>query len=175
VRLYLLTLCLSVSSACAAQSGVQKQQLERGVFQLDCSMPLGRCSEEADRICDGRGYDVVEGYDQRKLYGHAAGESQVEVRSSRLVISCRDARGESTAPKVAPSASLPEGQRPQPRPAASKPSPPKASVCTPGGTQRCVGPGACEGGQSCLPDGSGYGACDCGKATAAPLSPAPTP
>ncbi len=162
MRLFVLTLCMLVSSACASQSGVQKQELERGVFQLDCSMPLGRCSEEADRVCDGRGYDVVEGYDQRKLYGHAAGESQVEARSSRLVVSCRDARGESTAPEKPPAA-------------ASKPSPPRLSVCTPGGTQRCVGPGACEGGQSCLPDGSGYAACDCGKATAAPVSPAPTP
>ncbi len=154
----LIMLCVGLAGACASQSGVQKQELEHGVFQLDCSAPLGRCSDEADRLCDGRGYDVVEGYDQRKLYGHAAGESQVEVRSSRLVVSCHGPRGESTAPSA---------ERPRtPPPAAARPSAPaRPLVCTPGGTQRCVGPGACNGGQSCLPDGSGYGACDCGKAS----------
>lgn len=34
--------------------------------------------------------------------------------------------------------------------------------CTPGATQACLGPGACEGAQMCLADGSGFGACDCG-------------
>lgn len=36
-------------------------------------------------------------------------------------------------------------------------------ACTPGTTQVCVGPAACDGGQSCLPDGSGYGECNCGE------------
>lgn len=35
-------------------------------------------------------------------------------------------------------------------------------LCTPGSTQACIGPGACDGGQACLPDGSGYGECNCG-------------
>lgn len=38
----------------------------------------------------------------------------------------------------------------------------KAQVCVPGSTLRCVGFGNCSGGQACLVDGSGYGACDCG-------------
>ena len=157
-----LLLGFSISSACASQSGVQKQELERGVFQLDCPAPLGRCSEEADKTCDGRGYDVVEGYDQRKLYGHAAGQSQVEGRTSRLVVSCRGPRGESKVPTTAPATTTPRAARPL--------------LCTPGATQRCVGAGACDGGQSCLADGSGYGACDCGKvAPAAPASPTPVP
>src|SRR5262245_60615113 len=130
--------------ACASQSGVQKHELEPGVFQLDCSSPLGRCSEEADRVCDGHGYDVVEGYDQRKLYGHAAGESQVEVRNSQLVVSCRNERGESVAQKPAAT-----------RAATPTPTPARSLACTPGATQRCVGPGACDGGQSCLANGSG--------------------
>lgn len=36
-------------------------------------------------------------------------------------------------------------------------------VCVPGSTQTCVGPGACDGGQSCAFDGSGWGPCDCGS------------
>jgi MYXO-CTERM domain-containing protein len=37
-----------------------------------------------------------------------------------------------------------------------------ATVCTPGETQACFGDGACQGGQSCLPDGTGWDACTCG-------------
>jgi len=158
-RCSLLLLCLA--SACAKQSGIQRQELERGVFQLDCAAPLGRCGEEADKICGGEGYEVISGYDQRKLYGHEAGESQVEVRTSRLIVSCRGPRSASKPPKPAQEAT-----------AGAKP----ALLCTPGTTQRCYGAGACEGGQSCLPDGSGYGSCDCGKVEAAPAtSPTPAP
>jgi hypothetical protein len=52
-------------------------------------------------------------------------------------------------------------------------------LCVPNATQECVGPGACKGGQSCLPDGSGFTECDCGKAkkkpSSAPKAPAPAP
>ena len=34
-------------------------------------------------------------------------------------------------------------------------------VCTPGSTQECVGPGACQGGQSCNADGTGFAPCEC--------------
>ncbi len=36
-----------------------------------------------------------------------------------------------------------------------------ATVCTAGDTRGCVGPGACDGGQVCLSDGT-WGDCDCG-------------
>ena len=38
----------------------------------------------------------------------------------------------------------------------------KTQVCSPNETRICYGPGACQGGQYCLPDGSAYSACDCG-------------
>jgi hypothetical protein len=38
----------------------------------------------------------------------------------------------------------------------------KHPACVKGVTQACVGPGGCSGGQACLPDGSGFGPCDCG-------------
>jgi|SoiMethySBSTD1v2_1073268.scaffolds.fasta_scaffold06847_5 hypothetical protein len=34
--------------------------------------------------------------------------------------------------------------------------------CRQGDTRQCMGPGRCVGGQQCLPDGSGFGTCDCG-------------
>jgi hypothetical protein len=40
----------------------------------------------------------------------------------------------------------------------------ESTACTPGETQACLGPGACDGAQICLSDGSGYGDCDCGAA-----------
>jgi hypothetical protein len=36
-------------------------------------------------------------------------------------------------------------------------------ACTPGDTRVCVGPGACAGGQACLPGGAAWSACDCGS------------
>lgn len=37
-----------------------------------------------------------------------------------------------------------------------------SNVCTPGVTQACLGPGACQGVQACMSSGTGFGACDCG-------------
>jgi hypothetical protein len=37
-----------------------------------------------------------------------------------------------------------------------------AVLCTPGQSIACVGPGACQGGQVCMPAGNGYGPCECG-------------
>lgn len=36
-------------------------------------------------------------------------------------------------------------------------------ACAPGESKACVGPGACQGGQQCLANGSGFAACDCGS------------
>jgi hypothetical protein len=41
-------------------------------------------------------------------------------------------------------------------------------VCVPNQTQICNGPGACQGAQACLADGSGFSACDCGTASTTP-------
>lgn len=37
-----------------------------------------------------------------------------------------------------------------------------SKACAPNETRMCYGPGACQGGQYCLPDGSGFSGCDCG-------------
>jgi hypothetical protein len=54
-------------------------------------------------------------------------------------------------------------------PASSKPAASAAGACVPGATQTCIGPAACNGGQSCLADGSGFGPCDCGTQAPQPL------
>jgi hypothetical protein len=40
-----------------------------------------------------------------------------------------------------------------------------SNLCEPGESRACVGPGGCQGGQVCRPNGSGWAACDCGTGT----------
>lgn len=42
------------------------------------------------------------------------------------------------------------------------------TACTPGETQVCTGPGACDGAQSCSADGGHWSACQCGTSAAVP-------
>ena len=46
--------------------------------------------------------------------------------------------------------------------APASPVPRAATACIPGATQACVGPGGCKGGQTCVSNGSRFGAWDCG-------------
>jgi hypothetical protein len=73
---------------------------------------------------------------------------------------------------------VPKPPEPEPEPEPEPPPP----ACVAGQTQECVGPGACKGGQACLPDGSGFTECDCGSkkgkkssGSAAPSPPPPPP
>ena len=49
--------------------------------------------------------------------------------------------------------------------APAAPAPALERVCTPGATQACLGPGACQGAQACRNDASGFLPCDCGAPT----------
>jgi hypothetical protein len=46
----------------------------------------------------------------------------------------------------------------------------RRKVCTPGVTQKCLGPGRCEGAQACRADGEGWEQCDCGTSGTTPKS-----
>jgi hypothetical protein len=159
----LALLGLLALSACSGATKSGLREVADGTWEIECGS-LGSCAEQAERACRNRGYDIIGGYDSSVLYGHEAGESQVAVRKSQLVVVCRAANGDSRVPPASASPALPPRA---PAPAASAAA---KLLCTPGATQRCVGKGACDGGQSCLPDGSGFGACEC--AEAAPPLPA---
>jgi hypothetical protein len=73
------------------------------------------------------------------------------------------ASGTAPTPSAPPAPSAPPTFPTSSKPAAT------SSTCVPGATQACVGPAACSGGQSCLPDGSGFGPCDCGAQSPQPL------
>jgi hypothetical protein len=124
--------------------------------------------QRANDLCDNRGYVVLGGVNKRQLLGAELGVSQVEVREAELSIACADRRGD--LPKVLTiNTTL---AAPPSTPAEPAPAKAPVSACTPGITQRCVGAGACAGGQACLADGSGFAPCDCGGAAhGAPSAP----
>ena len=158
-------LCLSLNACHSA--AVPSARQPDGSWHLQCGNSLDLCVQKANDLCKDRGYVVLGGVNERSLYGAELGQSQVEVRHAELNIACADLRGE--LPKVLSSNTLPVAQ-PTPTAesgAAARP----ATACTPGATQRCVGPAACAGGQACVADGSGFGLCDCGPTHAAPSAP----
>jgi hypothetical protein len=122
---------------------------------------------------------VLYAHDDQHRYG-APGQ-EVESRTSRAVVHCLGLHDRPAIPAGTPLAPASSGRpslaatvRSAP-PAAPVPVAPPAPerVCVPGTTQACVGPAACSGGQSCLPDGSGFGGCDCGAASDSPASAQP--
>jgi hypothetical protein len=161
-------LWLSVSLVACSNVVVPSSRRPDGSWQLKCGAAMDACVRRASELCKERGYVVLGGMSKRQLYGAELGVSQVEERESELEIACADRRGElpkvlhplasseaASASPVSSAIALPPSQSPAPSNA-------QGASCTPGSTQRCVGPGACAGGQACLADGSGYAACDCG-------------
>jgi hypothetical protein len=152
--------------ACS-RAGVEVQRLPNGAKQLKCDAPLEQCLRYVDDVCKGGSYEVLYAKDERQLYGSE--QSQVEGHRSQAEVHCLRSNADSLATSTPPPASAAPPST-SPAPAAS--SPPRVvkseRACVPGATQSCVGAGACAGGQACLPDGSGFAACDCGAAAPAP-------
>lgn len=131
------------SMACG--SPMKAQRLSDGTWKVTCKSSLEECSRRAPEVCGEADHRIVGGGSENKLYGTPG--NQVSVGRSEVIVACDAAPGSPGAPPPAES----------------------TRVCTPGSTLRCFGPGACSGGQACLPDGSGFGPCDCGPA--APPAP----
>jgi hypothetical protein len=170
-------LFLFCAALCACHSVTQAPVRQPdGSWHLQCGSALNVCVQQADDLCKDRGYVVLGGLNKRQLYGAELGQSQVAVRESELNVACVDRRGD--MPKViSPNQLAPTlPPRAADREPALEPQPPTmpklpALACTPGATQRCVGSGACSGGQACLASGSGFAPCDCGPATNRSTSP----
>jgi chemotaxis response regulator CheB len=118
-------------------------------------------------VCKGSAYVVFGGWDEPTTAG--IDQNQIESHRSQVHFRCATpqelAKNLSEAPaaaKVAPAQANPPpavtAQAPPPAPTVAP-----ARVCVPGSSQACVGVAACAGGQACLPDGSGFGPCDCGS------------
>jgi hypothetical protein len=160
--------------------GVTTTKVDHDTFRIQCSeLALDKClAEAATNACDKRGYFVARGISQVNPRGRS--EAPDVALSSEAVVRCAppggwgdQARelmggaGSSAAALASAAASVPP-----PMPA---PTPPKAPICAPGSTQACIGTAACQGGQACNAEGSGYGPCDCGPAAAAPPPSPPSP
>ena len=134
-------------------AGQTAQLLEDGSWRTQCLDQVDRCVREAERICGKDGYRVLGGHQETKLYGGETGY-QTGADLHTMEFRCGD------EPKPEAPVKLVKPAKPAPT-TKKRTSTPKA-VCTPGATQRCVGPGACEGGQSCNAQGTGFLPCDCG-------------
>lgn len=169
---WLVALAISLLSfGCSANQRVQTQHNPDGTIRLTCTAPLQSCLAHADAACGGSSYSVISARDQREHFGAETGTSRVELRSSDAVIRC-NAPPDEPVHQAAQSAVSPPPAPVVPKSPATFPNRP---VCVPGSTQSCVGPGACKGGQACLPDATGYSPCDCGLPNAPdPASPRTT-
>lgn len=157
LRPVLATAALALGAACGAAQTGRVEKLADRTFKITCEAPLSTCLRKAEQLCKEGTYIVRSARDQRDRYGPELGNTQVEVRSSEAVFYC------DSNPLFGPSGPPPAGQtaapaRPPPPPAPTAP----ATACVPGEARACVGPAGCQGGQACLPDGSGFAPCDCG-------------
>ena len=147
-----LAIAMTMTSACAAPLA---KQLPDGSYAIECTTQKV-CQDRAERQCGPTGYNIVGGEHSQKVFGVDGNEKQVG--QDELHFRCK------TSPlpdSVASSLTLTDHG------VADSGTTPQASagsmVCRPGETQKCVGPGACAGGQACVADGSGFGPCDCGS------------
>jgi hypothetical protein len=139
-------IALLVMAGCSSPN-VERQPIADGTWQIKCKFGLEQCVREADKVCPDPTYLISRGYSVRKLYGVEPGKT--EIRTSELTLTCgRDAVDQAEAKAQAADAGAP--------------AMPRASICTPGATQSCLGPGACAGAQACRADGTGFMTCDCG-------------
>ncbi|HEX6278088.1 MAG TPA: hypothetical protein VFZ53_33820 [Polyangiaceae bacterium] len=151
---------------CAKKPPVTPQRLPDGRFAFKCDSELWVCLSNVKDLCRGGPYAVDGAWDQATTAG--IDQTRVETHRSEAVVRCLhrgqdprrlfDKADDPTLVERVP----PAGGAKAPSLATATTTTTAARACVPGATQACVGPAACAGGQSCLPDGSGFGQCDCG-------------
>lgn len=156
-----LLLCACARDASAVRLVASSPRDE--IYRISCKDDIHACRDEAARACKG-GYQVLESTGARvepPRVTSAPGPSSTGPRYQRdkwlgqMVVACGNpaaAQGTAATESADPSAVPPVAVRPTPE-----------RLCIPGITQLCLGPAACRGAQACLPDGNGYGPCDCGE------------
>jgi hypothetical protein len=150
-----LTIAMLASAACGP---THAKRLADGSYAIECNTQKV-CLDRADRQCGPTGYTIVGGEHNQKVFGVNGNEKQVG--TDELHIRCK---GLPAPDSVESNASSPDVTRIDGG-TVLQPSPTNNSVCRPGETQKCFGAGACAGGQSCTPDGAGFGPCDCGPSS----------
>jgi hypothetical protein len=141
---------LVLLGACRA-GAFEQQRLADGSWQLTCRAPMDACVREIEKTCRDKRYRIVGGSSELRL--RDAPPYETEYPTSRIGFVCSGVE----APVVG-------------APAAPDASDLVSRMCGPGDTRICVGAGACSGGQTCKPDGSGFGPCDCGSTAPLPAT-----
>lgn len=157
---------LALLTACGAPE-VQSQRLKDGSWSFTCELPMDECVRRAQEKCELQRYRILEGSSETRL--RDAPPFERAYHTSRLTFMCTNGASEALVTLGSDDKSVAA------KSSAAKAVPATSNVCTKGETRACVGPAACKGGQACLTDGSGFGACDCGPATpvAPPMQVAP--
>lgn len=145
-------IAMVMTSGCALPPA---KQLPDGSYSIQCNSQKA-CLDRAERQCGPTGYNILSGEHSQKVFGVNGNEKQIG--QDALHFRCKaspwaDLAGSNSSPTDL--GQVDGGVKP-------REVVPPSTVCRPGETQKCVGPAACAGGQSCVDDGSGYGPCDCG-------------
>lgn len=135
--------------------------LPNGGTRIVCERGMKLCVSRADKLCGDDGYTILSGATNKHLLGGSSSSYREMAESAELTVQC----GSAPPPAAEEVKYVPLPPRTDEPVAASR------SACVPGASQLCVGPGACQGGQVCAADGSGFGPCDCGGAAARPVPP----
>lgn len=143
---------LTMLAACAGPE-VTTQPMKDGSFAVTCRLPMAECLRRVEDRCPLQRFRIIQGVSATHLRDAPPFERAYHV--SQLQVVCTGDDRESLPPIADKAAGSPAVA-------------PASHGCSRGETRECVGPGACKGGQACLPDQSGFGDCDCGSTRAAP-------
>jgi hypothetical protein len=147
---------------CGSSSAFRPQATATGGYRLQCASTVAQCLERAKKWC-GKDRLRVEQKTDDVVYGvpgHKTG-----AQGAIIMFRCGGDEPQWKLPARTERPASDEEAAPAPSAPKLQPAAPQRA-CVPGITQRCIGPGACAGGQACLPDGTGFGPCDCGPADA---------
>jgi hypothetical protein len=137
-------------ASCGA-SEVKSQRLEDGSWKFTCELAMDECIRRVQTNCRNHRFRIIEGTSEVRL--RDASPYEKAYHTSNVHLMCTDL-GSDVLVEVG----------------AKK----DGGSCAKGETRACIGAGACKGGQACLPDGSGFGSCDCGDAAGAASAPPAT-
>lgn len=145
------------ASACGT-AGVH--QMSNGNLRVQCPSVQSECMRRAEIHCaDQGGVHVVSSREKNDLRG-VEGNMEGTLVSEVIFVCGDDAPRDPIKLPPRPEAVAPKAAR----------EPPTKKICIPGTTQQCVGPGACVGGQACLPTGVAWGPCECAHSSRRPAS-----
>ncbi|MCH2109145.1 MAG: hypothetical protein MK135_07440 [Polyangiaceae bacterium] len=153
----LLFCCGGISLA--ACSSVKIVKRGDSTYFITCDKGMKDCISRANRLCEDDGYTIVDGAHSKDVLGGPTSSYQSVVFHGTLTIMC----GDVDLAKRACAAGVGDTTRVDPDAPQVSELAPAERVCVPGASQGCIGVGGCQGGQSCLSDGSGFGRCDCGS------------